>query len=213
MEVARGHLEPQRVSRPHTNSSPGRAGDAILTFASASAFADWLEQNHANSAGIWLKIAKKGETEPSLSYAEALETALCYGWIDAQKRSADAAHWLQRFTPRRPRSVWSRINREKAEALIAAGRMRPAGLREVERARSDGRWHAAYESQSRATVPPDLQAALDASPAAAAFFSGLSSLNRYAILFRLQTAKKPQTRERRLRQFVAMLERGETLHP
>ncbi len=205
--MARGHLEPERVS------GEARAGEAAFEFASAGAFATWLDGNHTSAPGIWLKIARKGSARPSVSYAEALEAALCFGWIDAQKRPGDDAFWLQRFTPRKPRSVWSRINREKAEALIAAGHMRPAGLREVERARADGRWEAAYESQSRATVPPDLQAALEGSPRAAAAFAGLNALNRYAILYRLQSAKKPETRERRLRSFVAMLERGEKIHP
>ncbi len=215
--MARGHLEPERVSRPPASVPPPaletRAGEAVLAFASAGAVAEWLDRNHASSTGIWLKIAKKGAAEPSVSYAEALEAALCFGWIDAQKRPRDDTSWLQRFTPRKPRSVWSRVNRERAEALILAGRMRTAGLSEVERARADGRWDAAYDSQSRATVPPDLQAALDASPAAAAFFATLNSVNRYAILHRLQTAKKPETRARRLRTFVAMLEHGEKIHP
>ncbi len=204
------------MSRTHPSSSTapdGGAGDVILAFASAREFSDWLDREHDTSPGVWLRIGKKGAAEPSVSYAAALEAALCYGWIDAQKRAGDDSHWLQRFAPRKPRSAWSRVNREKAEALIAAGRMHPAGLREVERARADGRWDAAYPPQSRASIPPDLQAALEGSPRAAAFFATLNSINRYAILYRLQTAKRPDTRERRLRSFVAMLERGEKIHP
>jgi uncharacterized protein YdeI (YjbR/CyaY-like superfamily) len=172
----------------------------------------WLEENHDSSEGLWLKIAKKGSGERSVTYAEALELSLCFGWIDSQKRSFDEKHFLQRFTPRRPRGRWSKINREKVEALIAAGRMRQAGMAEVEAAKADGRWEAAYEGQRTAEVPPDLQRELDANAAAAEFFASLDSANRYAILYRLQEAKKPQTRERRLRKFVAMLERGEKIH-
>jgi uncharacterized protein YdeI (YjbR/CyaY-like superfamily) len=184
----------------------------ILFFTGLAELERWLEENHAGHDGAWLKIAKKGAREPSVTYPEALDLALCFGWIDSQKRGLDDRHFLQRFTPRRPRGRWSKINREKAEALIAAGRMRPAGLAEVEAARADGRWEAAYEGQRTATVPPDLQRELDASPAAAEFFAGLDSANRYAIVYRLNDAKKPETRERRLRKFVAMLERRERIH-
>lgn len=183
-----------------------------LLFADPAALETWLQDNHAAAEGVWLKIAKKGAPEPSVSYAEALELALCFGWIDSQKRGLDATHFLQRFTPRRPRGRWSKINREKAEALIAAGRVRPSGMAEIEAAKADGRWDAAYEGQRTATVPADLQAELDANPAAAEFFAGLDGANRYAILYRLGDAKKPETRERRLRKFVAMLERGEKIH-
>jgi uncharacterized protein YdeI (YjbR/CyaY-like superfamily) len=184
----------------------------ILLFATPAELEGWLEKNHAACDGIWLKIAKKGAPEPSVTYAEALELALCFGWIDSQKRGHDETHFLQRFTPRRPRGKWSRINREKAEALIVDGAMRLTGLAEVEAARADGRWDAAYEGQRTAKVPDDLQRELDASPAAAEFFAGLDSANRYAIVYRLGDAKKPETRERRLRKFVAMLERGEKIH-
>jgi uncharacterized protein YdeI (YjbR/CyaY-like superfamily) len=148
-----------------------------------------------------------------VTYAEAVEAALCHGWIDGQKAKLDDARWLQRFTPRKRGSRWSRINRDKAEALIAAGRMRPAGLREIEAARADGRWDAAYDGQRTATVPEDLQRALDADPAARAAFDDLNSVNRYAILYRVQDAKRPETRARRIAQFTAMLARGEKLHP
>lgn len=185
----------------------------VLSFDSREGWAAWLERNHAASPGIWLRLAKKGSGLPSVTRDEALEVALCYGWIDGQARSVDESTWLQKFTPRGARSIWSKINREKAERLIAEGRMRPAGLAEVERAKADGRWEAAYDSPSRATVPDDLQAALDASPRARDFFAALDGRNRYAILFRIQTAKKPETRAKRIRDFVRMLENGEKLYP
>src|SRR4051794_15460376 len=184
----------------------------ILLFADADELEAWLEENHRSSQGVWLKIAKKGAPEPSVTYREALELALCFGWIDSQKRGLDETHFLQRFTPRRPSGRWSKINRRKAEALIASGSMRGAGLAEVEAAQADGRWEAAYEGQRTAAVPPDLERELSANPAAAAFFASLDSANRYAITYRLEEAKKPETRERRLRKFVAMLERGEKIH-
>lgn len=184
----------------------------IRLFPSAAAMEEWLEGNHAKSDGIWLKIAKKGSGATTVTYAEALELALCFGWIDSQKRGFDEQCFLQRFTPRRPRGRWSRVNRDKAEALIASGAMRPAGLVEVEAAKEDGRWQAAYASQRTARVPADLQRELDRNEAAREFFAKLDSANRYAILYRLEDAKKPETRERRLRKFVEMLERGEKIH-
>lgn len=184
----------------------------ILPFAFSGEMEEWLEGNAADSEGIWLKIAKKGSGIASITYAEALELALCFGWIDSQKRGFDEQYFLQRFTPRRPAGKWSQINREKAEALIAAAAMRPAGLAEIEAAKADGRWDAAYAGQRTAKVPDDLQRELDRSKAAADFFAELDSANRYAILYRLDDAKKPETRERRLRKFVAMLERGEKIH-
>jgi uncharacterized protein YdeI (YjbR/CyaY-like superfamily) len=161
---------------------------------------------------VWIKFARKGSGVASVTYMEALHAALCFGWIDGQARGVDEASYVQRFTPRRARSIWSKRNREFATALIESGRMQPAGLREVERAKADGRWDAAYDAPSTATVPDDLRAALDASPRAAAFFETLKGQNRYAILHRVQTAKKPETRARRIATFVAMLERGETIH-
>jgi uncharacterized protein YdeI (YjbR/CyaY-like superfamily) len=181
-------------------------------FATPEEFEAWLEENHAGSEGIWLKIAKKGSGVPSVTYAEALRTCLCFGWIDSQKKGFDERFFLQRFTPRRPRGRWSRINRKAAEELIEAGSMRPAGLAEVDQAKADGRWEDAYEGQRTAKVPPDLQRELDSNRAARDFFAGLDSANRYAIVYRLEEAKKPETRERRLRKFVAMLERGEKIH-
>jgi uncharacterized protein YdeI (YjbR/CyaY-like superfamily) len=184
----------------------------ILLFATPADLEAWLEENHASSAGLWLKIAKKGSGVESVSYAQALELALCFGWIDSQKRGFDERHFLQRFTPRRPRGKWSLINREKAEELIASGAMRPTGMAEVETAKADGRWEAAYAGQRTAEVPEDLQCELDRNEAVRLFFARLDSANRYAILYRLEEAKKPETRERRLRKFIAMLERGEKIH-
>jgi uncharacterized protein YdeI (YjbR/CyaY-like superfamily) len=184
----------------------------VHLFAARSDLETWIGDNHGSSLGIWLKIAKKGSGVESVTYAEALELALCFGWIDSQKRSFDESFFLQRFTPRRPRGKWSQINRAKAEELIAAGAMRPPGLAEVEAAKADGRWDAAYAGQRTAEVPEDLQRELDRSDAAREFFATLDSANRYAILYRLQEAKKPETRERRLRKFIGMLERGEKIH-
>jgi uncharacterized protein YdeI (YjbR/CyaY-like superfamily) len=186
--------------------------DDAIPFASAADWEAWLEENHAESDGVWIKMAKKGSGIASVRDREAIDVALCFGWIDSRREGLDEAHFLQRFTPRRPRGRWSRINRDAAERLIAEGRMRPAGLAEVERAKADGRWDAAYEGSRTATVPDDLQRELDARPAAKAFFETISSQNRYAILFRLQDAKKPETRARRLEKFVAMLEAGETIY-
>ncbi len=184
----------------------------IVLFADRGELEAWLEVNGGESEGVWLKIAKKGAPVPSVTYDEAVELALCFGWIDSQKRGFDETHFLQRFTPRRPRGRWSKINREKAEALEASGALRPAGAAEVAAAKADGRWEAAYEGARTAKVPDDLQAALDASPTAAATFADLDSANRYAIIWRLGDAKKPETRSRRLAKFIAMLERGEKLH-
>src|SRR5579871_5943924 len=181
-------------------------------FATAGAWAKWLEAHHASSDGVWLRLAKKGAGLRSISYAEALEEALCFGWIDAQKRPESEQAWLQRFTPRKAKSIWSKINREKALRLMEAGRMRPAGLAQVESARRDGRWEQAYDSPAQAAVPEDLRMALNANPEAQAFFGRLDRANRYAVLWRIQTAKRAETRARRVEQFVAMLARGEKLH-
>ncbi len=186
--------------------------EQVLRFAKQSDFEAWLEGNHGHHAGAWLAIAKAGSPDQTVTYQEAIEVALCFGWIDGQKRRGDDEHWLQRFTPRAARSRWSRINRDKAERLIATGRMRPSGLAEIERARADGRWDSAYEGQRTATVPEDLQRELDADPRAAAAFAALDSHNRYAIIWRLGDAKRPQTRARRLAKYVEMLRRGERLH-
>ncbi len=185
----------------------------VLPFASAAEWETWLEDNHAEAPGVWLKIAKKASGIATVNAAEAIDVALCFGWIDGQRGRFDDQWFIQRFTPRRARSRWSQINREKVEQLTAAGRMRPAGLREVERAQADGRWDAAYPPASRMTVPDDLRAALDASPAAAEQFATLDSANRYAVLYRIWEAKRPATRAKRIEQFVAMLARGERIHP
>jgi uncharacterized protein YdeI (YjbR/CyaY-like superfamily) len=185
----------------------------ILPFASGDEWDAWLAENHAGSNGLWVKIAKKASGIPTVAYPEVLDIALSYGWIDGQRNAFNETWFLQKFTPRRARSRWSRINRDKATALIESGRMKAAGLREVERAQADGRWDAAYESQRSIAVPDDLARELDADPAAREFFDGLDSQNRYAILYRLQDAKRPATRARRLAQFVEMLKEGRKLHP
>jgi uncharacterized protein YdeI (YjbR/CyaY-like superfamily) len=184
-----------------------------LSFAAPNEFSDWLAEHHASSRGIWLRFAKKASGTASITYAEAIDVALAWGWIDGQKQRADEGSWLQKFTPRGARSMWSKINREKAVALIEAGAMQPAGLDEVERAKRDGRWDAAYDPPSRAKVPDDLEAALANNARAAAFFATLDARNRYAVLWRVQTAKKPATRHNRIEKLVAMLARGEKVHP
>ncbi|MGO8968553.1 MAG: YdeI/OmpD-associated family protein [Myxococcaceae bacterium] len=186
---------------------------STLSFATPHAWSAWLSANHASSRGVWLKIAKKASSATSITYAEALQGALIWGWIDGQKGKLDESWWLQKFTPRGPKSIWSKINREKAMALIDSGDMRPPGFLAVECAKRDGRWKAAYDSQSRATVPVDLANALAANPHAARFFETLESYNRYAILFRIHTAKKPVTRALRIEKFIAMLSRQEKFHP
>ena len=185
---------------------------APTLFKSAKAFEAWLKKNHATSEGLWLKIAKRGSNEPSVTYPEAVEIALCWGWIDGQKKSLDDQHYLQRFTPRRARSVWSRINVNKVQALIEAGRMQAPGQAQIEAAKADGRWARAYDGARTSTVPEDLQAALEAEPAAKTFFASINASNRYAILWRIQTAARAETRARRIAQLVEMLARGETIH-
>lgn len=197
---------------PSLAMNTARAELPIRLFESEAAWQAWLEEHHDSSAGVWLQLAKKGSSLRSLSYAEALDVALCYGWIDSQKRSHDASSWLQKFSPRGPRSIWSKINVDRVRALVETGRMRPAGLRAVEQAKVDGRWEAAYDSQSTATVPADFQDALDRNPEAREFFSTLDGANRYAILFRIQTAKRPETRARKIAEFIEMLQRREKIH-
>ena len=190
-----------------------RAELPVLGFGSAAEWEQWLEQ-HPEAPGAWLKIAKRSGGGPaSVTYPEALEAAICFGWIDGQKRALDDQFWLQRFTPRRPGGRWSKINVEKAAALIEAGRMRDAGLREVELARADGRWDSAYAGQRTIEVPDDLRAALAASPAAQAFFETLNGANRYAILYRISSVKRAETRARKIAQYVAMLADHQTIHP
>jgi uncharacterized protein YdeI (YjbR/CyaY-like superfamily) len=184
----------------------------VILFDDQAAWAAWLDEHHADSPGVWLRLAKKGAPYASVSYAEALDEALCYGWIDSQKKTFDQHSFLQKFGPRGARSIWSKVNREKIRALTEAGRMKPAGIQAVESAKADGRWDAAYDPASTATVPDDLQAALDANPKAREFFATLNGANRYAILFRVQTAKKPETRAKRIATLVEMLERNEKIH-
>jgi uncharacterized protein YdeI (YjbR/CyaY-like superfamily) len=195
--------------------SKSRSADEkpVMKFARKNAWATWLDKNHGTSSGVWLRLAKKGSGLESLSYVEAVDVALCYGWIDGQAKGDAENYWLQKFTPRGKRSIWSKRNREKVLALIANGDMQPAGLAEVERAKRDGRWDVAYDSPSRMTVPDDLQAALDKNVRARSFFETLDSRNRFAILFRIHRARKAETRERRIQQFVQMLARNEKLYP
>jgi len=183
-----------------------------LPFETKKKWADWLAKQHDKSAGVWLKLGKNGTGIPSVTYEEALDVALCYGWIDGQKKGFDDQYWLQKFTPRGQKSIWSKINTEKAEKLIANGEMKPAGLKAIEMAKQDGRWDAAYESQKNISVPEDFRSALEKNKKAKAFFATLNSANRYSFLFRLQTAKKAETREKRIRQLVGMLEKGEKFH-
>jgi len=190
-----------------------RAGLPVLGFATSTQFEAWLAAQPAGSPGLWLKLAKKGSGIPCLGKPAAIEAALCHGWIDGQLQPLDAQAWLVRFTPRKPRSNWSAVNRATALRLIDARRMAPAGLAQVQAAQADGRWDAAYAPASQASVPADLQQALDADPAARAFFATLTGANRYAVLYRVQDAKTPATRQKRIAQFVAMLARGEVLHP
>ncbi len=195
-----------------STSPDTRDGLPILAFASAAEWEAWLDEHHASSAGVWLRLARKGSGIESVSRSDALDAALCYGWIDSQAASLDHHFWLQRFTPRTASSKWSKVNQQKVEKLIEAGRMRPAGLAEIERAKRDGRWDRAYDSPSTAAVPDDLRRALDENPRAREFFDRLDSRNRYAILHRIQTAKRAETRARRIEKFVAMLDAGETLY-
>jgi uncharacterized protein YdeI (YjbR/CyaY-like superfamily) len=192
---------------------PPRDDLPVLPFASKEEFANWLEENHESADGLWLKIAKKDTGIDTVTHLEALDVALCHGWIDGQRQKHDDTWFLQRFTPRKARSRWSRINRDKAIVLIEAGRMTPPGLAAVDQAKADGRWERAYEGAATITVPDDLQRALDANAEAAAAFATLDGSNRYAVLYRIGDAKKPETRARRIEQYVAMLARGEALHP
>jgi uncharacterized protein YdeI (YjbR/CyaY-like superfamily) len=188
-------------------------GRPVKAFKTQAAFEKWLEKEHAAVDGIWIKFAKKASGIASVDYKQALDVALCFGWIDGQVNRLDDDWYLQLFTPRRPRSKWSKINTGKVEALLADGRMRPAGLEQVELAKADGRWGAAYESPSKMAVPADLEREFEKNPAARKYFEALDSTNRYAVLYRIEDAKKPETRARRISDFVAMLAEGKKLHP
>ena len=210
------------AAAPRPKSPPSQPSPALATtpaelprlaFADARAFSKWLAANHSRAPGVWLQLAKKASGIASVTYLEALDEALCFGWIDGLKRSYDESSWLQKFTPRARRSIWSKINRDKALALIKDGRMKPAGQAEIDRAQADGRWAAAYDSPKNVKVPDDLVAALAKNAAARKAFEGLNATNRYAILFRIHGAKRPETRVRRIATFVQMLAKGDLLHP
>jgi uncharacterized protein YdeI (YjbR/CyaY-like superfamily) len=202
-------------ARTSSRSEPKPTADAgaPLLLEDQEAWLSWLRTNHATSSGVWLRIARKSANVISVSYLQAVEAALCFGWIDGQKKAEDESYWLQRFTPRSEKSIWSKINRDKATRLIALGQMNAAGIREVERAKRDGRWDAAYDSASGATIPADFQAELEKTPKAKAFFATLDSRNRYAVLFRIQTTRKAETRAKRVRQFTEMLSQHKKIHP
>ena len=202
----------QRSAAVNPQAASHHKGETILQFTLQAEWAQWLARHHTGQA-VWLRHAKKGAPTTTVTNAEALEVALCFGWIDGQRNSESEHYYLQRWCPRGKRSIWSQINKDKALGYIQSGHMQPAGLAEIERARADGRWDAAYAPASQAAIPPDLQAALDAHPGAADFFETVSAQNRYAVLFRVQTAKKPETRARRITQFARMLARGETVYP
>jgi uncharacterized protein YdeI (YjbR/CyaY-like superfamily) len=187
--------------------------DAVIAFPDARAFARWLEANHARVPEVWVKFAKAKSGIASVTYAEALDEALCWGWIDGQKKSFDEEWWLQRFVPRAPRSIWSKTNREHAERLIRAGRMRPEGQAEIDRAKADGRWARAYAGASKMEFPADLLAAIEAEPKALETFATLNAANRYALAFRIHNLKTPEGRAKKIASFIDMLRRGETLHP
>jgi uncharacterized protein YdeI (YjbR/CyaY-like superfamily) len=189
-----------------------RSGLPIASFADQIALEDWLAEQPSDSNGAWVRFPKKSSSTVSVTKAQAIDSALCFGWIDGQLDKYDAESWLVRFTPRRPRSKWSKVNRKRALELISAGRMQPSGQLEIDKAKADGRWEAAYASASKAEIPPDLQNALDANPKAAAFFATLTGANRYAILYRIGAVKKAETRARKIGDFIGMLERGETVH-
>jgi uncharacterized protein YdeI (YjbR/CyaY-like superfamily) len=205
-------LKKTTKSRPRPANPAPKAELAVHSFPTVQALDRWLKREHATSPGVWLRLMKKASVTKGINYPQALEVALSWGWIDGQTKTYDAESWLRKFTPRGSRSIWSKINREKALALIAAERMHPAGLEQVRLAQADGRFEAAYDSARNAKPPPDFARALEDCPPAAAFFKTLSGANRYAVLFRVQTPKKAETRARKIRELVAMLERGETIH-
>ena len=184
----------------------------VISFESQSHWEKWLAENHMQQDGIWLRIFKKDSGEASVTYAEALDEALCYGWIDGQKNKYDERSWLQKFTPRRKKSIWSKINTQHVQRLIEAGKMKPGGFKEIEAAREDGRWQQAYDSHKSMTLPEDFLRRLEKDPKAQGFFEALNKTNKYAIAFRLQTAKKPETREKRMKEILEKLAKGEKFH-
>lgn len=185
----------------------------VLFFKNAAGYEKWLAKNHASADGVWLKVAKANTGIPSVTHAEALDASLCYGWIDGLRRGLDEKYFVQKFTPRRPNSIWSVINKKKVDVLTKAGKMQPAGLAAIEDAKKNGRWNKAYHSQKTMAVPEDLQQALDKNVKAKKFFATLSSQNRYSILFRIGNVKKEETRKRKITEFVAMLAKHETIYP
>jgi len=189
------------------------AGSEILEFKTQKDWQKWLDRNHSQQEGVWLKFAKKNTGVKTVSYTEALEEALCFGWIDSQVQKFDEVYYLQKFSPRRAKSVWSKINRDKIERLIAEGKMRPAGLAQVEAAKADGRWDAAYDAQSTAEIPDDFKKALGKNKKAAQFYETLTKANKYAIIWRLHHSKRPETRERNIKKFIDMLESDQKFHP
>ena len=184
----------------------------IILFQNIDNWKEWLEKNHKNSDGIWMQIAKKNKEIKSIDYQEGLEVALCYGWIDGQKKSYDDNSWLQKFTPRRAKSIWSKVNKDKVELMIKNGKMQASGLAEIEKVKQNGMWDNAYESQKNITVPEEFKTELDNNERAKIFFESLNSSNRYSFLFRIHTAKKPETKTKKIKQFIEMLEKGETFH-
>jgi uncharacterized protein YdeI (YjbR/CyaY-like superfamily) len=194
------------------NHKMGSQVGTTIYFATAADFEAWLETNHQDHDEVWLKLAKKGAERTSVTYDQAVDLALCFGWIDGNKAAHDDHHWLQRFTPRSRRSRWSQVNRERAERLLAEGRVRAAGAAEIERARADGRWDSAYAGQRNATIPVELQRELDSDPAAATAFAQLDAQNRFSIIWRINDAKRPETRARRVAKYLDMIRRGERLH-
>jgi uncharacterized protein YdeI (YjbR/CyaY-like superfamily) len=204
-------MKKRTASRSRSRATANAAAPLLLE--DQEAWLSWLRKNHATSSGVWLRIARKSANARSVSYLQAVDAALCFGWIDGQKKGDDKSYWLQRFTPRSEKSIWSKNNRAKAIRLIALGQMNAAGIREVERAKRDGRWDRAYDSPSGATIPADFQAVLNKTPRAKAFFATLDSRNRYAVLFRIQTAKKAETRAKRVKRFTEMLSQHKKIYP
>lgn len=207
-----GAAPKKKKATPKAKAKVKETPTPVRAFRTQQDFEQWLEKNHHRPEGVWIRFAKKASGIKSIAHPEALESALCFGWIDALRRPETDTTYLQRFVPRRPKSLWSQINRAKAVSLIESGRMRPSGHAEVERAKQDGRWDAAYPSPANATVPPEFERALEENPKAKAFFETISRVNRYAIVWRLATAKTPEKREQLSRKFLDMLEKGETLH-